>query len=259
MTIRLKLFLSFLGVTLVPLALLGAQFYVFTQKAFTESIKARLTSLAMVQRDRLQANYVSGTLTQDRILLVADGYYDFLGVTGETMILAPDGQGGAVLQAPRRFGDAPPSPGIVAAALEKKDGFKEDVVDAYGKHVFVATAYLPDKDWIVVVKIDRDEVLSPFGSLISGPLLISLIFVVLAAAFVAIVITQSFLAPIRDLTDVTRAISLGNLRVSIDPETLAAQDEIGDLGRAFDRTVISLKLAMSDIENKSSARKEEKR
>lgn len=255
MTIRLKLFLSFLGVALIPLALLGVQFYYSAQNAFLGDIKERLVRLSAVQRDRLQFNEEAGLLNQDLVNRLTSVFSDFLGQTGETLMLASDGKGGATLQSPRRFGSAPPSSDIIAMTQMKTDGFKEDVIDSNGHHVFAASAYLPSKDWTVVVKMDRDEVLAPFYSLFSGPLLIGLIFIVMAVAFISLLVTESFLAPIRDLTEVTRAISLGNMQATIDPETLSAKDEIGDLGRAFDRTVVSLKLAMVDLDSETRIRK----
>jgi methyl-accepting chemotaxis protein len=52
------------------------------------------------------------------------------------------------------------------------------------------------------------------------------------------------LTPIRNLTQVVKDISTGKLDSKIDPKALEANNEIGELARAFDRTVVSLKLAM---------------
>lgn len=257
MTIRLKLFLSFLGVSLLPLAFLGWQFYISTHNAFYSDIKERLTRLSVVQRNRLDANDKQGLLNQDLVNRLTSVFSDFLGQTGETLIVSPDGKGGVTVLSPRRFdGSVPPSAGLVTDALKKNDSYYDDVIDADGHRLFVATAYLPSKDWTVVVKIDQDEVLAPFHALFGGPVLLDLMLVVLAVAFVSLLVTESFLAPIRDLTDVTRAISFGNLKAVIDPETLTKKDEIGDLGRAFDRTVVSLKLAMTDLDAETKVRKE---
>lgn len=243
MTIRLKLFLSFIGLALLPLVLMSWLFYDGMKNAFLSDIKTRLVRLASVQRDRLQSNVEADTLTVDRITLITSVFSDFLGRTGETFIFQPDGKGGVTFVVPRRFGTDPASPDITAIGLSKSDVFSEDLVDSFGKHVLVTSAYLPSKDWSVVVKIDRDEVLSPLSALFSV-LLLSLIFFVLAIIFISLLVTESILNPVRQLTDTTQAISMGDLHATVDPETLAAKDELGDLGRAFDRTLVSLKLAM---------------
>lgn len=57
--------------------------------------------------------------------------------------------------------------------------------------------------------------------------------------------------PIRALTKVATDISVGKLDATIDQKILDSQDEIGELARAFDRTLVSLKLAMK-IDKSSS-------
>jgi len=52
--------------------------------------------------------------------------------------------------------------------------------------------------------------------------------------------------PIYKLTKVVNDISTGQLDSKIDPTMLESADEIGGLARAFDRTIVSLKLAMKD-------------
>ena len=50
--------------------------------------------------------------------------------------------------------------------------------------------------------------------------------------------------PIKSLTEVATAISIGKLDAKIDPKVMESKDEIGTLAKAFDRTMVSLKLAM---------------
>ncbi len=52
--------------------------------------------------------------------------------------------------------------------------------------------------------------------------------------------------PIQNLTQMAIDISIGKLDSKIDPKILESKDEIGKLAQAFDRTVISLKLAMKE-------------
>lgn len=260
MTIRLKLFITCLSLVVVPVGLLGWLSYSYTQQTVIAQIKDRLSTIAILQRDRLQANFDAGTFTPDRIERIEKGY-DFLGTSGETMIIARDEKGAPVQLNARRFDPSktPPipldntMPELTAMGLSQQDQFVEDAVDYRGVHVFAASTYFKDKGWGVIVKRDREELLGPYKSFLGGPLLVGIICLILAAAFFAIFVTQKVVSPIQELTNVTQAISLGNLRATIAPEILNSKDEIGDLARAFDRTVISLKLAMSDTESKVKA------
>ena len=59
-------------------------------------------------------------------------------------------------------------------------------------------------------------------------------------------VRRIILRPIENLTKVVNDISIGKLDVKIDPQTLRSKDELGKLAQAFDRTIVSLKLAMRE-------------
>ncbi|MBU1032387.1 MAG: HAMP domain-containing protein [Patescibacteria group bacterium] len=65
---------------------------------------------------------------------------------------------------------------------------------------------------------------------------------ILAVGIVIISTAKSIADPINKLTEMTDDISRGKLDVRL--ESIEGKDEIGDLARAFDRILISLKLAM---------------
>ncbi len=79
--------------------------------------------------------------------------------------------------------------------------------------------------------------------MISTAILIIFFFglIILNALFNRILIV-----PIQKLTKVVKDISTGNLNTKIEPKILEAKDEIGELARAFDRTIVSLKLSMRE-------------
>ncbi|OGG11989.1 hypothetical protein A2Z00_02065 [Candidatus Gottesmanbacteria bacterium RBG_13_45_10] len=82
--------------------------------------------------------------------------------------------------------------------------------------------------------------------------LYQLIFTFIGLNLLAVVIISTYitrfliLIPIQQLTKVVNDISTGKLDSKIDPRLLESKGEIGDLARAFDRTVVSLKLAMRE-------------
>jgi len=77
----------------------------------------------------------------------------------------------------------------------------------------------------------------------------------LAALFVLVILGLAFFLfytitfPIRKLTMTADKISKGETDVVINPDVLKSKDEIGDLARAFERTMTSLKLAMRGAQN----------
>ena len=83
------------------------------------------------------------------------------------------------------------------------------------------------------------------GLIILGTLVCSFMAVV-TALIVVVYITK----PLIRLTKVIESISKGQLDANIDESILNKNDEIGDLAKAFDRTMVSLKLAMKSTGSK---------
>lgn len=83
-----------------------------------------------------------------------------------------------------------------------------------------------------------------------------LIIVIIGLNLVGVIIVSSYLMrrfiliPIQRLTRIVNDISIGKFDSKIDAKTLESHDEIGELARAFDRTIVSLKLAMKDQNDK---------
>ena len=72
----------------------------------------------------------------------------------------------------------------------------------------------------------------------------SALFFVLLVVLAGLVISNSIIAPVEKLTSSVDEISKGNLNVELEESLKESHDEIGELARAFDRTLVSLKLAM---------------
>ena len=65
------------------------------------------------------------------------------------------------------------------------------------------------------------------------------------SVLLGISIMRSVLTPIKELTQTIEDISTGKLDVEVKGKE--RDDEIGKLAQAFDRTIVSLKLAMKKI------------
>lgn len=128
------------------------------------------------------------------------------------------------------------------AAQEKNEGSGE-VVDYRGAMVLAAWRHIHDMEWGLVVKIDEAEALEAITNMQKTTWLVVSLLVLLSIG-ISLIMAYSITRPIEKLTRIANDISRGNLSVKV--ESLSNQDEIGDLARAFDRTIISLKLAMRE-------------
>ncbi len=90
---------------------------------------------------------------------------------------------------------------------------------------------------------------------IENVLLIFSVFVMFLSLIISFSLSQSITKPIKKLTMNIEDISTGKLNIDIDPKLKESKDEIGDLARAFDRTLVSLKLAMKQKNNKGGEKK----
>ncbi len=121
------------------------------------------------------------------------------------------------------------------AALTGQEGFSEFVdyrgIQSYGSYGPLRVQGL---NWGLVAKLDTDEADAPVNNLnrqsFLRALLIGLVVVALAGIAVSLFLRR-FLQPIQTLTDTVQKVSSGETTAR---SQLKEQDEIGDLGRAFD-------------------------
>jgi methyl-accepting chemotaxis protein len=120
-------------------------------------------------------------------------------------------------------------------ALQGQDGFI-DFVDYRG--IKSAGSYGPLKvqglNWGLVAKIDEAEADESINEINRGSLLRALaiaVGVILAAGFAVTVFLRQLLRPIQTLSDTVQKVATGQTNAR---SQLTQQDEIGDLGRAFD-------------------------
>ncbi len=142
-------------------------------------------------------------------------------------------------------------PEILEAA--KKGGLEGQTHTTADESVYVLTtsAKMPDgRRLIVATEVDGDESLAEYGvaSLIrqyNNMFFITLGFIIFLVMFSGFYIDYTVFRPLREMTSVISRISRGDIAVSIDDGLKSKDDEIGELSRAFERTLVSLKLAMS--------------
>lgn len=128
-------------------------------------------------------------------------------------------------------------------------------IDYRGKESVSAWRYLPSLNWGLVVKIEEQEIFYELNNYRNLNILILITLAFISVAM-ALYFAKSISDPINNLAKAVNDISRGKLDVKLDK--LEGKDEIADLSRAFERTVVSLKLAMKEMEkSKTQEAKEE--
>ncbi len=177
-----------------------------------------------------------------------------LGETGEMVVATLEGDA-ALLVAPTRhdpdaaferrvmIGDPAGAAIVESASGQRGSGI---VTDYRGERVLAVWQYLPALQWGVVVKIDADEAFAPVASLARLAAAVAIIAVILAA-LAAWFVARSFSEPIEALTRAVSAVSRGQLDRSVD---IVTQNEIGQLGRDFNRMTSQLRDMVETMEER---------
>ena len=172
---------------------------------------------------------------QNIVSLVSD--YSGLGQTGETALGRRSLNGKSVQYlAPLRFDRGAALYRIVefsnlanpmVMALSKKEKYLGEGVDYRNNEVLVATNYIVNTNWGLVVKIDKDEAFAPINELLKYILIISLILI-FAIAWVSFVLASIISKPIVELTDTAYHINQGDLA---QRAIVSSKDEVGQLAK----------------------------
>jgi methyl-accepting chemotaxis protein len=123
----------------------------------------------------------------------------------------------------------------------------------------VMSAYFPlgAPDWAVVVEL---PVLEAYDNVI-WEIYLSILMVIVTSTLVIVVsifLSKKITTPIKKLTKNIEDISMGKLDTEVDQKLKDSKNEIGALARAFDRTLISLKLAMRQIKPSDEGKEDKK-
>ncbi len=123
---------------------------------------------------------------------------------------------------------------------------------ALGTAIFSsAVLKLKTAPWTVVVSLPQDVFLEPVISQLKNALLVVSV-IVLTAVLIVIVATRLLLGPVKRLTSVVETIANGDLSVKANVE---ANDEIGDLSKAFNKMTTNINNLIVDLEDEVGSHK----
>ncbi len=125
-----------------------------------------------------------------------------------------------------------------------KDYRNIDILGAYGK------INIQGLNWVILAEIDVREAMVPIYTLRNSIIILSLIISLLLFGGV-LIITRRITQPLLKLKKATEDVSLGNYDIHVD---VLAQDEIGELSRAFNRMVDKIREQNKELEQERSLR-----
>ena len=212
---------------------------------------------APIIRDGALKGVLAFQLNTKRIYQVAQDSVG-LGVTGETVLAKMVGTEQAVFVAPL---DSDPQ-----AAFHSKINLKTTTLpmrhallgergsgigfDYRGRQVAAAWRYLPELNWGMVVKMDADEVFAPLYQQRKN-LLGTLLALLLFAGIVAFYFGRRLVVPLKSFARTADETAQGDLSKRVDE---SRADEIGALGRAFNRMAENLQTLYRTLEDRVEER-----
>ncbi len=179
-----------------------------------------------------------------------------MGKTGETYIVANNGQGDALFLTPLRFDanaalqrtvskEMKQSPEILA--LSGKETVVSDAINYQGHAVLSVTKYIDQVDWGLVVEVDKSEAFAPIKNLklfLLSVLLSTVFFIV----FISVILSRMMTKPIIALTQAVAESDTGSgIPHKVD---VYANDELGLLSQAFNRMSERLVAVNQSLEEK---------
>lgn len=189
--------------------------------------------------------------------------YAGLGESGETILAERLSNGDARFLTPLRFDKEAPKKRVIAAdrtnhpiilALQKTSGFRSDLIDYRGVPVLAVTAYIPEVDWGLLIKIDKSEAYRSYRELRMDVLKYILLFVsvsIIGAYF----LSRSISRPIERLTEKAQHIRMGDMDFSINAENFN-DTETNLLARSFDLMTHELIEAYTQSKSANQAKSE---
>lgn len=187
-----------------------------------------------------------GIIDAHELTSIAKSYIG-LGKTGETTIAERNENGDARFLTPLRYAK---NEGLriivpkestqvpISLALQKKQIylFGLENIDYRGVPVLSATAYIPELDWGVVTKINRDDALFPLTVLVQKLVVFGLA-IMLVILTIGSIVSRTFATPIEKLRSAALRISDGDFGHRVEISGVA---EIGKLAEAFNIMLSSL-------------------
>jgi len=127
--------------------------------------------------------------------------------------------------------------------------------DYRGVEVAGASMYIPSMKWVLLVEIDKDEVLSPVKRILNSALITAAVVIVMMV-LLFIGFMKRMVKPLQKISDAAKNIASGNFDVSVPVQT---HDEIGVLCESFNYMTRHIKGRTMELEKSNTRLAESQR
>jgi methyl-accepting chemotaxis protein len=136
---------------------------------------------------------------------------------------------------------------LVARIIREKTGSAEYVYE--GKTMVCAFAQLPGYSWILVLNVEKSEVLAPVTRIRNILLIVGAICAA-AGAIVALVAGRSITGPLTRMNEIVKLTGSGDLTVRVSVG-VGSNDEIGELAAGFNAMLDNIKNLVATIKKEA--------
>lgn len=244
-----KLVIIYVSITVITVSTLTFVYYQNFKNALLERTFAQLSSINMLKKAHIE-DYVDAHDAFTEVSLPEFNHLLYertgMGNTGETYVVDDNFR----MRSKSRF--MPEKDPLIikvktGATLSLKKGVESQSVikDYRGVEVLSVYRFLnigDDNSWYIMSEIDFEEAMIPVIKVRNAVLLIGLL-VLLFVGFITYIISRGISVPIKAAKNRIESLAGGLLHV--EPTLYTGNDEVGDISRAINQLIISLKKVIS--------------
>lgn len=250
-SLKTKLVVSFVLISLIAVVVAGVSAVTSMREAVEQEVRNKLLLLAETKEGQISAYLDSselGTLDFSSDVLISDNLAEKLNeiISSETLAVYLVDKEKKIL-AHGRKGTKYEIDTIDTLPVQQCLNNKEEIISTYtnhfGEEVIGASMCFPQRRWVLLTEINVKEAFAPVRDATYG-LVIILVIILLFVILDIFLIAGNIIEPIKKLHEASDIIAQGNLDYKVDIKT---NDEIEQLGDAFNQMAINLKKSRSEL------------
>lgn len=246
--LKTKLVVSFVLISLVAVIVAGVSAVTSMKEAIEQEVRSKLLLLAETKEGQISSFLESRALDFSPDALIEDNLTEKLKeiISLETLAVYLVDEEKKILAHSRKEMEYEID-AIDTLPVQQCLNNKEEIISTYtnhfGEEVIGASVCFPQRGWVLLTEINTKEAFAPMRDATLG-LVIILVIVLLFVILDIFLITGNIIEPIKKLHKASDIIAQGNLDYKVDIKT---NDEIEQLGDAFNLMAANLKKSLSEL------------
>jgi signal transduction histidine kinase/DNA-binding response OmpR family regulator len=198
------------------------------------------------------AQYLAGSYRYD---ILSDALNNInIGANGTAFIINRDGHviahkdlaiGHGMERISENLEDEPTALGVIKLMTDGQTG--SALINFDGERTFISFSPIRGTLWSLGILAARSDFLSAARKMVLISILLTVVFLVIFAAFISLVMRALLMKPLELITEGAHTIALGQLENELPEKITGRADEIGSLGHTFARMSDSIRHVLSDI------------